>query len=40
MRLLARTANFFFFGWYMEEATVRHHINGLDKHPTGNWRRC
>ena len=35
MRLLARTANFFFFGWYMEEATVPHHINGLDKHPDG-----
>ena len=34
---LAQTANFFFFGWYMEETTVLHHINGLDKHPDGEF---
>lgn len=37
MGKLARTANFFYFGWYMEETTVPHHINGLDKHPEGEF---
>ena len=37
MGKLARTAKFFFFGWYMEEATVHHHINGLDRHSDGEF---
>ena len=34
---LARTANFFYLAWYMEETTVPHHINGLDTHPDGEF---
>ncbi|MCS1408247.1 MAG: hypothetical protein M2R45_01420 [Verrucomicrobia subdivision 3 bacterium] len=34
---LALTANFFYFGWYMEEATAPNHINGLDKHAEGEF---
>jgi len=37
MGKLARTANFFYLGWYMEEITVPHHINGLDTHPEGEF---
>ena len=37
MGKLARTANFFYFGWYMEETTVPNHINGLDEHPDGEF---
>lgn len=37
MGKLARTANFFYFGWYLEESTVPNHINGLDKHPNGEF---
>ena len=36
-RKLGRTANFYFYGWYMEEATVRNHINGLENHPHGEF---
>ena len=32
---LARTAKFFYFGWYLEESTLANHISGLDQHPDG-----
>ena len=35
IRKLARTANFFYHAWYMEESKVRYCINGLEKHPDG-----
>ncbi|MYI69083.1 MAG: HNH endonuclease, partial [Boseongicola sp. SB0673_bin_14] len=35
IRKLARTANFFYVGWYMEERSDLHHINGLDAHDDG-----
>lgn len=35
--MLARTATFFYYGWYMEETTVPNCINGLEKHPEGEF---
>lgn len=32
---IARTANFFYFGWYMEETTTSYLINGIEKYPEG-----
>lgn len=32
---LARIANFFYFGWYMEETRVPNRINGFEQHPDG-----
>lgn len=37
MGKLARTANFFYFGWYMEETAVPYQINGLDKSSEGEF---
>ncbi len=34
---LAGTANFFYYAWHMEETLVPHHINGLDRHPDGEF---
>ena len=32
---LARTANFFYFAWYLEESAVANRINGLEQHAEG-----
>ena len=37
MGKLARTANFFYYAWYMEDTIVPHHINELEKHPDGEF---
>ena len=37
LRKLAWTANFFYFGWYLEEETIPNHINGLEEHPDGEF---
>ena len=37
LRKLARTASFFYFGWYMEETTGAHHIKGFEDHPKGGF---
>ena len=34
---LAQTANFFYYAWHMEETIEPHLINGLDKHPDGEF---
>lgn len=36
MRKLARTANFFYFGWYMEEPSAPNHVKGLQDHREGD----
>ena len=36
VRKLSRTANFFYYGWYLEETTVPNYINGLHEHEDGN----
>ena len=37
MSKLARTANFFYYAWYMEGTTVPYPINGLDQHHEGEF---
>ena len=34
---LARTAKFFYFGWYMEGTTRTNHIRGFEDHPQGGF---
>lgn len=34
---LSRVANFFYDGWYMEDTTKPHHINGLEEDPDGEF---
>ena len=36
-RKLARTANFFYLGWYLEDPSIPNHINGLEGHPQGEF---
>ena len=32
---LAQTAKFYYSGWYLEDASIPHHINGLENHDDG-----